>query len=369
MNEQLPQPPDPRDLRTVAEIIDNYLLLATEEMAPRSRENTAHILTRFRDYLGSRLVKDCLPFDLQKWIVDNSQWKSGHTRRRINGTINRVFNWARQMRLVRDNPFAGLQFAGGETGRDMTDDEFQVIMRHADRPFQRFLLALKLTGARPGELSALRWHQIDWQRGIAVLPQHKTFRKTGKPRILYFLPAMLALLAWLQRQRPPAPEEVLRGLLAHGPVADQEVIEQMKAHGFSSRTLFQARRAIGANLRPLKPGPGSVYELSSGASAPPPDTAFVFLNSKAAPWQPAALSGQMQRIRKKTKLPKDCRVYSLRHRLATVGVKAGVNLKSLSVIMGHADTKMLDRTYVHISNDLDHLKDAMDQIARYKPKG
>lgn len=38
------------------------------------------------------------------------------------------------------------------------------------------------TGCRPGEVWGLRWEEIRWDRGLLVIPEHKTAHKTGEPR-------------------------------------------------------------------------------------------------------------------------------------------------------------------------------------------
>src|SRR5437879_5052308 len=87
------------------------------------------------------------------------------------------------------NPFKGWALTEEKkTGRDMQRDELQALLRAAGPEFRRFMIMLKLTGARPGELSGLQWSYIDWQRCIAILDHHKTQKKTGKKRILVFPP-------------------------------------------------------------------------------------------------------------------------------------------------------------------------------------
>jgi integrase len=59
------------------------------------------------------------------------------------------------------------------------------------------------TGARPKELCRLRWEHITWDgwklasdhaAAKAVLPEHKTGEKTGKPRTIYLTPALTGAL-------------------------------------------------------------------------------------------------------------------------------------------------------------------------------
>jgi len=73
----------------------------------------------------------------------------------------------------------------------MTDEEFRALLRSSAAYFRRFITFLKFTGCRPGEASALRWAHIDWERCIAVIPEHKTVKKSGKPRVLILVPPVM----------------------------------------------------------------------------------------------------------------------------------------------------------------------------------
>src|SRR5207244_805809 len=103
------------------------------------------------------------------WVYNGSHSESGWTKMATNAAVQRVFNWAVSMRIIRENPFRGLTFVQEERkhGRDMRPEEWRALLRASDPYFRRLLVALKMTGARPGELSALQWPHIDWQRGIA----------------------------------------------------------------------------------------------------------------------------------------------------------------------------------------------------------
>jgi len=69
-----------------------------------------------------------------------------------------------------------------------TDDETKSLMRLAHARFRLIYEALRISGARPNELC--RATIDDWQRdangqtGVIVLQQHKTARKSGRPRTI-----------------------------------------------------------------------------------------------------------------------------------------------------------------------------------------
>jgi integrase len=68
---------------------------------------------------------------------------------------------------------------------------------------RRLVIALKHTGARPCELSRLRWRDVDFARSVAVLAHHKSAKKTGKPRIIVLGAVVMKLLNWLRRGTSP----------------------------------------------------------------------------------------------------------------------------------------------------------------------
>src|SRR5439155_7558659 len=177
-----------------------------------------------------------------------TNWKSAWKRAGVNSAVQRAANWGVENRIIKENPFKGLRLREEKNpGREMKPEEFQGLMRNSDPYFRRFLVALKMTGARPGELASLRWSEIDWEKGIAVKEAHKTRKKTGRPRVLIFPDSVRNLLAWIHRhQHGPAATELGRILEASVDrrVKVREVVGRMKAMGFSYRALYRAREAI-----------------------------------------------------------------------------------------------------------------------------
>jgi integrase len=63
-----------------------------------------------------------------------------------------------------------------------TTAENEAILDRASPPFRLIYLALRQCGARPGELCRATIADIDRTANAIVLRDHKTARKTGKPR-------------------------------------------------------------------------------------------------------------------------------------------------------------------------------------------
>jgi integrase len=92
-----------------------------------------------------------------------------------------------------------------------------------------------------------------------------------------------------------------------------------------------------------------------------PDQVKVFINSRGTPWTRYGLACRMKQLRKKLKLPKDCKTYGLRHKFGSDAILHDVGIKTLAVLMGHTTTRSTER-YVHIENALPYLGAAIQQV-------
>src|SRR5260370_39815836 len=185
--------------QTVDQVITMYLAQAQRDLAARSYETASCILRRFEKACGRLKIGKCRPFDLQCWLNDHPEYRSEWYRRCVIATIKRAFNWGCEMELIERNPFSKLRSRGrANRRRPMTDEEFQTLLRGSDLAFRRFLVFLKFTGCRPGEAASMRWADVRFEEGSVVLMDHKTARKTGRPRIIPLVPTVIKLLLWMR---------------------------------------------------------------------------------------------------------------------------------------------------------------------------
>lgn len=126
--------------------------------------------------------------------------RSGATLNRYLVALGALFTWAKRQRLVPrsfDSPARHVEKNTETRGRVryLSDDERERLLNACresvwPRLFLLVLMALT-TGARRGELLALRWLDVDTARAEAVL--HDT--KNGDRRVLVLLPQVLAEMA------------------------------------------------------------------------------------------------------------------------------------------------------------------------------
>jgi integrase len=359
LRERHPEQPGRR--LAVGRVVGEYLKFARRRVKEATYQVRACVLGLFARAFRGRLVCNCLPHHLEEWVQAQQGWRSDWTRKRAITDVQACFNWAARTRLIPESPFRGVTWRQGEPWAPVTPGQLRAMLRASDRRFRWVLLFLARTGCRPGELCALRWEHIDWDRGAAVLPPglHKTGRKTGRQRVIALPAAALRLLARLRAgQRAATARTALVRILAGGPVPAEELLRRMLALGYKARHYWWARRAV-ARLRTAKEG-HKVVELAGRPDAPRQDSEHVFLNRGCLPWVKHALDARLQRLRKRAGLPPTVKLYGCRHAFATGVAKAGVDLKTLAELMGHTTTRMTEH-YVHVAGNVDHLRAAAER--------
>ena len=189
---------------TFGELSDEYLehIKATKKAASY-RAFRYGILRALRIW-GTRLrVCEVRKFHLSK--IEQEMSKGEYSPTTIKDTITtvqQVFNWAVEQELLDASPVPKYRKPRARRrSRTISPVEFRALLRHSDRHFRRFLIALRLTGCRPGELRSLVWEWVDLERGLWIIPEHKTItrQREPRPRIIPLPRAVLMMCKWLAR--------------------------------------------------------------------------------------------------------------------------------------------------------------------------
>lgn len=152
----------------------------------------------FATEFGSHRVCELQPHMLETWLAKQTRWNAtskAHAGTLILGAVS----WARRKGYIKTDPLAGRvdlpdPVLRGREAR-MSEDLMDLLMSesHANmmrsREFGEFLWALRLTGARPGELSHAEAHNYSkgrlifrWNTRVGYV--HKTARKTQRDRVI-----------------------------------------------------------------------------------------------------------------------------------------------------------------------------------------
>lgn len=211
--------------RTVAEAITRYL----EEEIPKKRDGGMHrsYLPWWKEAIGgvkladvtpallvecrSRLSKE--PFKRARPLAPRTSLKKGEKPRefkRSRSTVTKylacfrhVFTVARkEWHWASHNPFDGVSMPGGSNGRIRylsTDERAALLKQTAQVPTLHTFVVLALsTACRAGELTNLRWRDVDLAEGRLL------FRRTknDEPRVAWLHGEALRLLTEHARVRP-----------------------------------------------------------------------------------------------------------------------------------------------------------------------
>ena len=81
------------------------------------------------------------------------------------------------------------------------------------------------------------------------------------------------------------------------------------------------------------------------------DEGYVFDRTDTTPWDPTQFGWRFADLVRRHKLPK-VRLHDLRHSYATFMLSAGVDLKSISMSLGHSTIAVTANTYAHVTDSL-----------------
>jgi integrase len=174
-------------------------------------------------------------------------------------------------------------------------------------------LALR-TGLRQGELAALRWEDLDLSEGGSVTVRRSADTRT-RPRI----------------STTQTGEERRVGICAR-------TVALLKAH---------KRR-----------------QLEERMAAPSwQDPALVFPNTKGKVRRRDSIMRSLRHFLAEVGLPAEVRFHALRHTAATLAIKQGIPIPTVSKMLGHSDPAMTLKRYAHVLDEMrEDAARAMDEL-------
>lgn len=176
---------------------------ARRHAAGRLADNTAasyrciagHVVAAFGERPASSITAD----ELELW-ADRPEWSSSYQAQVL--CVAELI--LRAASVVLDPPVRRPPIESRGADTVLTDDQFTRLVADLERNGSAsadagpLLRVLRECGARPSEVSGLTVDAVDWVGKCARLRKHKTRRKTGRDRIIYFTDAAMTVL---ERQR------------------------------------------------------------------------------------------------------------------------------------------------------------------------
>src|SRR5262249_36071133 len=136
-------------------------------------------------------------------------------RNRTRSSLSAFFAWCVREGLIDLNPVAGTGKAheGPSRSRVLADHELRAIWNALEDNdhFSDIVRLLTLTGQRRDEISALRWSEVDADRGLITLPAERT-KNRHEHQIPLSAPALAILKAQPRRMNGGSPRDFVFGL-------------------------------------------------------------------------------------------------------------------------------------------------------------
>ena len=168
-------------IRSVKEILASYRTAYEVNHRPHSIASTRSALKNVEKHLGDALLPDLTEDRVRHYVATRK--KEGVSGRTINvevGELSRAIGkpcrllWPR-LRSMEERH---------DIGRALSPDEKQRLLIAADNSssltLKTLVRAALLTGTRGGELTSLRWRQVDFKQRTITIGQAKTVAGTGR---------------------------------------------------------------------------------------------------------------------------------------------------------------------------------------------
>ena len=293
---------------TLGEWLDIWL----ENIAGTIRPNTliryqGTVKNHIKPQLGHKVISQIKPKDIQKFsdrLLTHGKLNGGgglsdNTVRGIHGMLHEALDAAKQARLIIRNPTEDAmppKFSQTPK-RILTDEQLEVFMDaiRKDELWYDFFYTELMTGLRRGELCGLKWD--DFNEADGTLSIRRTVRR-----------------------------EKGLGLITG-----------------DTKTYAGTRKIV---------LPPSVTELLKNRRKTAL-TEWIFPNllKPEEPTNPGSAYAHLKTLLQQAGLP-DIRFHDLRHTFATHALASGVDIKTLSGILGHTRTAFTLDTYAHTTGDM-----------------
>lgn len=124
--------------------------------------------------------------------------------------------------------------------------------------------------------------------------------------------------------------------------------------------IFEVEESKGKRRRRAVTLPRFVHEISLELAAKH-KKGPLFRNSRGRPWTRDAIGCRMKRLSRK--LGKRFFAYAFRHEYISSGIEKGIDLITLSNLVGHSDLSMIKRVYSHLDSNSEHMIQAANLAA------
>ncbi len=242
--------------------------------------------------------------------------------------LKSIFKKAKDWKVIEENPMDSVEkpkYKKKEMNYYEEEEAEQVIIalyNDLSLMWRIYFLGAMIGGMRRGELTALEWKDIDFDKLTITVRQNIPKYVDKKPVI----------------KEPKNGESRVIGM----PSWYMDELKEYKTKWDKNRNILTLK----------KEWEGGDYEFLFHAGSGKP----LYFTTPTTKWN---------RFIKRNKL-KHIRLHDLRHTMVTLLIQAGANMKAISNRAGHRDTKVTDSTYGHVTKSLN--RDTAEKFDKFNPK-
>lgn len=296
---------------TVGEYLDQWLA-SKSDLRTNTIKTYAGAIKYIRPYLGEVPLQSLRPNHIERWQQDLLKKIGVSTIRVVRVVFGTALKKAVRLCYIYVNPISATDPPRRVKTKTKSMDRDQAHKFIAACKNQRWGLSYKLalaTGLRPEEIHGLRWPCLDLEGSQA---------RVSVEDVVVRLPGG----GW--QFEPPKSQSSYRSIMFSG-----ELVKELRAHRAEQR---KERMAMGQAWH---------------------DHDLVFPNAIGAPVNRADHAAQFRAIVKKAGIDEHFRLYDLRHSFATLSLLAGVDFKTVSQELGHANAAFTLDTYAHVLKEME----------------
>ncbi|MEM9627820.1 MAG: site-specific integrase [Pseudomonadota bacterium] len=162
---------------TISELAEMYLAAAARrQKASTFKETRRHVMRNWQPLHD--MAVDEVELEHVAAVLRRHGKAAPIDANRARASLSAMFAWAMGEGLAKRNPVIGTNRAIDETPRDrvLAPEEIAAIWKVTGEPgdFNAIVRLLMLTGQRCGELSSMRWSELDLDDAIWLLPSERT---------------------------------------------------------------------------------------------------------------------------------------------------------------------------------------------------
>lgn len=173
------------------ELAQEFFILQKSKVRKLTLErNKAHYQNHVFPYFGSRLIDTIKPIELERWQNDLLQKYKAGTVQKFRSILYSIFDKAVDNDIIQKNPLERvtapkvlLNLQDDEDNADpFTEEELKTIIENANGYMKNFILFMYGCGMRPGEIVALQWSDIDFERKTINVTKTRLRNEDGRTK-------------------------------------------------------------------------------------------------------------------------------------------------------------------------------------------